>query len=45
MQAEMIFALFIIEHNVPIARIEHAGLLFCATITKIHDLLIEEKQL
>ena len=34
MQAEIIFASFIIEYNIPIASTEHAGPLFCATITK-----------
>ena len=36
MLAEMIFALFIIEHNIPIACIEPAGTLFCAMIPKYY---------
>ena len=34
MQAEMIFAPFIIEHNISIASTEHVRLLFCIIIAK-----------
>ena len=37
MQAEMIIVSFIIECNVPVASIKHAGPLFCSTITNIKD--------